>query len=137
MKVLFGNDGELFLYNDKNEKFAEAESFSAEMINETLRTPAHFIGAEITVNSRVRLTLHGITITDEDTVERMEKSALCGTFPVMNFRGCLRRTDEIRESVVFRNLQQINSIAADELKHGYVGVWAFWVNDPKAMNYFK
>jgi len=84
-KSLFGNDGELFLYNDQNIKFAVAESFSAQILSQTLATPSHFIGEEITASNKVLLTLHGVTITDEDVVQQMKKSARGGGVPVLNF----------------------------------------------------
>jgi len=133
-KSLFGNEGELFLYNDKNIKFAVAESFSAQLINQTLATPARFICAEIVSGSKVHLTLHGVTITDEEAVRQMEKSALGGDMPILNFQGYLKRRDEIQERIIFRNLIQTGSI---DLNDGYVGVWTFRVNDPKSINYFK
>jgi len=136
-KSLFGNDGELFLYNDQNIKFAVAESFSAQILSQTLAAPAHFIGEEITVSNKVFLTLHGVTITDEDVVQQMKKSARGGDVPTLNFQGKLKRGDEIVERIVLRNLVQEGGISQSELSDGYIGVWTFWVNDTAVLKYFK
>jgi len=136
-KRLFGNDGELFLYNEKDLKFATAESFSAQVFNKIFSVPMHFIGTEIPASNKILLTLHGVEITDEEAVKQMEKSALTGYIPVLNFQGKLRREDNINERVILRNLVQEGRLDNVELSAGYIGVWTFWVNDPNALKYFK
>jgi hypothetical protein len=136
-KIIYGDDGELFLYNDRNILIARADSFSAQVIHEVVSAGARFLDVDIVTGSKIYLVLHGVTLIDSEEINEMRRSSQNGTIPVLNFQGEEKRKDKIRKRIVFRNLEQCGDVDRNGLQEGYINAWTFYVNSQEALKYFN
>ncbi|MDR3239294.1 MAG: hypothetical protein LBT44_04330 [Clostridiales bacterium] len=136
-KMLYGDDGKLYLVNQKNNIIAQADSFSGHLFEKTTAVPSRFLNIEIPTGYAVQLVLHGVTIVDFDELERMKRDLNNGKRPILHFQGSLKRRDELHQRIILHDLVQRGTVDVSGLEQGCIDVWTFWVNDPKALQYFE
>jgi hypothetical protein len=126
-KTLHGKDGELILIY-KNTVFANAERFTAELIEQTALVNINAGTGAVSTGYKSRLHLNDVTITDESIVDSVLADLHQGENPELGFQGKFRRKDGFAERIIFRNCQLDGTLDMIGLARGFVWGLELFVN---------